>query len=371
MKSLKKVPPGAKGLRKLPTAVRNKMGYMQKGGKVTKKMVDEEFTSNMNSSMNLTNELAKRASTGLKKNGFPMKPAAAKALKKEVARRKKQEQKAKPNYRYVGTKLPDGPAPFEDDGMPKAKNGMKAVKKYKKGGKVKKGSKKSTTPPKEIDLGPTIASKYRLSLKDAEEMTDRVQKNYGKHPSEIKTGYKGIDSRLSEIESNERQARARAGNKYYDGDGAGAARSEKAYADRLGRRVLAKMSAEKMKYKKGGKIVKYQGGGKSVMLDDVVVKGKKGAGVREQGVVARGKTGAEFTKHRNELIDQFTADYIRKMKRHPDYKLNSREMSDVMDKVRTQMYKDGYQETGVIRKDTKERLSPAMEKAAKDRLRRK
>ena len=139
---------------------------------------------------------------------------------------------------------------------------MKAVKKYKKGGKVKKGSKKSTTPPKEIDLGPTIASKYRLSLKDAEEMTDRVQKNYGKHPSEIKTGYKGIDSRLSEIESNERQARARAGNKYYDGDGAGAARSEKAYADRLGRRVLAKMSAEKMKYKKGGKIVKYQGGGK-------------------------------------------------------------------------------------------------------------
>ena len=126
-----------------------------------------------------------------------------------------------------------------------------------------------------------------------------------------------------------------------------------------------------MKYKKGGKIVKYQGGGKSVMLDDVVVKGKKGAGVREQGVVARGKTGAEFTKHRNELIDQFTADYIRKMKRHPDYKLNSREMSDVMDKVRTQMYKDGYQETGVIRKDTKERLSPAMEKAAKDRLRRK
>ena len=109
---------------------------MQKGGKVTKKMVDEEFTSNMNSSMNLTNELAKRA-YWFEENGFPMKPAAAKALKKEVARRKKQEQKAKPNYRYVGTKLPDGPAPFEDDGMPKAKNGMKAVKKYKKGGKVK------------------------------------------------------------------------------------------------------------------------------------------------------------------------------------------------------------------------------------------
>ena len=29
MKSLKKVPPGAKGLRKLPTAVRNKMEYAE------------------------------------------------------------------------------------------------------------------------------------------------------------------------------------------------------------------------------------------------------------------------------------------------------------------------------------------------------
>ena len=34
---LKSVPEGNKGLSKLPTAVRNKMGYMKKGGKVTKK----------------------------------------------------------------------------------------------------------------------------------------------------------------------------------------------------------------------------------------------------------------------------------------------------------------------------------------------
>lgn len=38
MKALKKVPGKNKGLSKLPTSVRNKMGYMQKGGKVTKKM---------------------------------------------------------------------------------------------------------------------------------------------------------------------------------------------------------------------------------------------------------------------------------------------------------------------------------------------
>ena len=36
MKALKKVPGDKKGLSKLPTAVRNKMGYMKKGGKVYK-----------------------------------------------------------------------------------------------------------------------------------------------------------------------------------------------------------------------------------------------------------------------------------------------------------------------------------------------
>ena len=36
MKALKKVPGDKKGLGKLPTAVRNKMGYMKKGGKVYK-----------------------------------------------------------------------------------------------------------------------------------------------------------------------------------------------------------------------------------------------------------------------------------------------------------------------------------------------
>lgn len=364
MKSLKKVPPGAKGLRKLPTAVRNKMGYMQKGGKVTKKMVDEEFTSNMNSSMNLTNELAKRASTGLKKNGFPMKPAAAKALKKEVARRKKQEQNAKPNYRYVGTKLPDGPAPFEDDGMPKAKNGMKAVKKYQKGGKLK--SKKGN---RVMDYGSTDAVGLDLATAERRVAQDakyaKNSKNYGtskfnrKIDQERVAGRRAADALDMSDDKNVRRLERQDPAAYNR-----VKESTKATAESKMRKRLAK-------YKKGGKVVKYQGGGKSVMLDDVVVKGKKGAGVREQGVVARGKTGAEFTKHRNELIEQFTADYIRKMKRSPDYKPNAREMSDIMDKVRTQMYKDGYQETGVIRKDTKERLSPAMEKAAKDRLRRK
>ena len=36
---LKEVPSDAKGLSKLPTAVRNKMGYMEKGGKMAKKVM--------------------------------------------------------------------------------------------------------------------------------------------------------------------------------------------------------------------------------------------------------------------------------------------------------------------------------------------
>ena len=34
--AMKKVPAKSKGLKKLPTAVRNKMGFMKKGGKVKK-----------------------------------------------------------------------------------------------------------------------------------------------------------------------------------------------------------------------------------------------------------------------------------------------------------------------------------------------
>lgn len=379
MKSLKKVPPGAKGLRKLPTSVRNKMGYMQKGGKVTKKMVDEEFTSNMNSSMNLTNELAKRASTGLKKNGFPMKPAAAKALKKEVARRKKKEQKAKPNYRYVGTNLPAGPAPFEDDGMPKTKNGMKAVKKYGKGGQMyQKGGKvkkpKGSPGSGVIDYGNSdmvgldLASAERRVAQNAK--FAKNNKNYGTEKfnrnidRERVAGRKKTQQFETSDDQNVKRLR-RTDPKAYNR----IVESLRSAGESEERTRQIKRKRDNMK--KGGKIVKYQSGGKSVMLDAVTVKGKKGAGVREQGVVARGKTGAEFTKHRNELINQFTSDYIRKKKRHPNYKLNDREKSDVMDKVRAQMYKDGYQEQGVVRKDTKERLSPGMEKAAKDRLRRK
>lgn len=268
MKSLKKVPPGAKGLRKLPTAVRNKMGYMQKGGKVTKKMVDEEFTSNMNSSMNLTNELAKRASTGLKKNGFPMKPAAAKALKKEVARRKKQEQKAKPNYRYVGTKLPAGPAPFEDDGMPKAKNGMKAVKKYGKGGKMyqKGGKVKSKKGNKVTDYGSTdlvgldLATAERRVAQDAKYAknsknygTSKYDKNIDRERVAGKRNQQAFDTSQDSKVKKLRRKDPKAYNRIKESLRAAGESTER----------TRQLNRKRDSMKSGGKIVKYQEGGKN------------------------------------------------------------------------------------------------------------
>lgn len=166
----------------------------------------------------------------------------------------------------------------------------KGGKMYQRGGKVKKGSKKNTTSEKEIDLGSTIRSKNRMTLGEVEELNRRTEKRYGQDPASVRSGYEAIDRRLDEKEQSRREARARAGNKYYDGDGGGAARREKAYADELEARIYGKMTGEKYdayrekskkedvekglkavdaynkskaKMRKGGKVVKYQRGGKT------------------------------------------------------------------------------------------------------------
>ena len=93
---------------------------------------------------------------------------------------------------------------------------------------------------------------------------------------------------MDEADSERRQAFARAGNRYYDGDGGASGRRKKAYADRLEERTDLKIRMEKYdaktkaeqaedrkkalkavdtyskstaKMKKGGKVVKYQKGG--------------------------------------------------------------------------------------------------------------
>lgn len=105
------------------------------GGKVTKKMADEMDYK----SKNEANDMAKDISDTLKKgykdvNGFPRPLTAAQksSLEKEMARVQKQLGK-KPNYKYVGTELPEGDAPFEDDGM---RGGGGMMPKYKRGGKM-------------------------------------------------------------------------------------------------------------------------------------------------------------------------------------------------------------------------------------------
>lgn len=123
--------------RKAEKLNRYKGGGKVKGKTVTKEMVDKEFAHNFEVDANLTNKLAKQASTGLKDNGFPMKPANAKALREQVKKRKEKEGKAKPSYKYVGTKVPGGPTPrFKKGGKMEYGYGGK-MKKYLKGGQVK------------------------------------------------------------------------------------------------------------------------------------------------------------------------------------------------------------------------------------------
>jgi hypothetical protein len=94
------------------------------GVKVTKKMADDKFKKDFEAAANMTNDLAKQLAKGVDAKGMPLKPAAKNALAEQIKKRKASEQGMKANYRYVGTEIPAGEAPFEDDAM------------YEKGGKI-------------------------------------------------------------------------------------------------------------------------------------------------------------------------------------------------------------------------------------------
>ena len=125
-----------------------------------------------------------------------------------------------------------------------------------------------------------------------------------------------------------------------------------------------KMTKEAMmKYMMAGKTPKAQNG---IKLDEVVVTGKKGAGVKPATVVTRGKSGEEFMAKRKELV---AAEMAKLQKgKAPGYKPTERERSDAMDNVREELAKQGYSEQGIIRKDTKTRLSAEDEAYAKERM---
>jgi hypothetical protein len=109
------------------------------GGKVTKKMVDDADYKMKNELNSTAKEISKTLEKGYKEvNGFPRPLSAAqkKSLEQEMARIQKKLGKS-PSYRDVGTSIPSGPAPMEDDAMfygggkLMKKAGAKGVKKYK------------------------------------------------------------------------------------------------------------------------------------------------------------------------------------------------------------------------------------------------
>lgn len=96
----------------------------EKGGKVTKKMVESEAADMADGLANMANELELKGQG--KGKGFPLTAAKRNKLLKQAAEARKRSGKVKPSYNEVGLSIPDGPAPFEDDGM------------YKKGGMIGK-----------------------------------------------------------------------------------------------------------------------------------------------------------------------------------------------------------------------------------------
>ena len=85
-----------------------------KGGKITKEMVDAEDRKVKNSANANARRISNALKSGisLKSSGFPKKMTAAerKSLENSLAQTQK-VLSSKPNYKLVGSRLPSGPAP--------------------------------------------------------------------------------------------------------------------------------------------------------------------------------------------------------------------------------------------------------------------
>ena len=97
-----------------------KKGGKLKGKTVTKEMADKAFKKKFEESANFANKFAKYAETGVGPNGMPLSAKKRKEYAELAKSYKSKSSEMKPNYRYVGTKLPAKDQPV-----------------YKKGGKVK------------------------------------------------------------------------------------------------------------------------------------------------------------------------------------------------------------------------------------------
>ena len=185
-----------------------KYDMYQKGGgvTVTKKMVDDEFKKTFDSSANLTNDLARQLAKGVDSKGMPLKPAAKKALAAEVKKRKAKDQAMKPNYRYVGSKVPGGKSPsFEKGG-----------KMYLTGGQVKLDKNKDGKITGE-DFKIMKAKKYAQGgVNDPEEAKKKLASLMSK--SKKKGNPTAVLQRLTTNAIREELRRAGVGGKYAIGE---------------------------------------------------------------------------------------------------------------------------------------------------------
>lgn len=152
MKALKKVPGDKKGLSKLPTAVRNKMGYMKDGGKVKPKKKGMSTAERKERYMNALKEKQDAEKKALReKNASSLRrsygstrlfgPSIEETAKfvsgaLDNFEAKQEEKKYKPQREAASKKFDE--ATKYDEMLGRATN---PDKKYEKGGKVKKGKK--------------------------------------------------------------------------------------------------------------------------------------------------------------------------------------------------------------------------------------
>ena len=185
-----------------------KYDMYQKGGgvTVTKKMVDDEFKKTFESSANLTNDLARQLAKGVDSKGMPLKPAAKKALAAEVKKRKAKDQAMKPNYRYVGSKVPGGKSP----------SFKKGGKMYLTGGQVKLDKNKDGKITGE-DFKIMKAKKYAQGgVNDPEEAKKKLASLMSK--SKEKGNPTAVLQRLTTNAIREELRKAGVGGKYAIGE---------------------------------------------------------------------------------------------------------------------------------------------------------
>lgn len=106
-----------------------KEGGKLRGKTVTKEMADKEFKKKFEGAANFANKFAKYAETGVGPNGMPLSAKKRKEYANMAKVTKQVSSNMKPNYRYVGTKLPAKDQPVYGYGG--------KLKKYLKGGQVK------------------------------------------------------------------------------------------------------------------------------------------------------------------------------------------------------------------------------------------